>query len=145
MLGAETFDTEFRKGEYFVLDHTERENVSTVIFPLPTAAGKGILVAPTADGNVIYGPTSRPTERTTPPWTRRGWTRSAAACRSPTRVPHSTSAYASIAGCAPRGRRFHRPPSEQVEGLIITAGICSPGLTSAPAIAEYVEELWRRG
>ena len=62
MLGAETFDISFRKGEYYVLDHTERENVSAVIFPLPTAAGKGILVAPTADGNVIYGPTSRPAE-----------------------------------------------------------------------------------
>ena len=39
------------------------------------------------------------------------------------------------------GEDFVVQPSEKAEGLIVTAGICSPGLTSAPAIAEYVEEL----
>ena len=58
LAGAEHFETTYRRGDYFVLDSTERKNVNTVIFPLPTAAGKGILVAPTADGNVIYGPTA---------------------------------------------------------------------------------------
>ena len=56
--GAEHYDTTYRRGDYFVLDNTERKNVHTVIFQLPSALGKGVLVAPTADGNVIYGPTA---------------------------------------------------------------------------------------
>ena len=58
MLGDEIYDTEFRRGDYFVLDTKEAKNISTVLFPLPDERGKGVLVAPTVDGNVIYGPTS---------------------------------------------------------------------------------------
>lgn len=142
MVGAETFDTHFRKGEYFVLDHTEREHVSTVIFPLPTAAGKGILVAPTADGNVIYGPTSSPAEN--------GDTSVSAAgldeIRRSVPLTYARPAFGKCIRvyCGVRtivGDDFIVKPSEKVENLIVTAGICSPGLTSAPAIAEYIEEL----
>lgn len=45
-----------------MLDKTEGARVKTVLFPLPDENGKGILVAPTADGNVIYGPTSEACE-----------------------------------------------------------------------------------
>ena len=48
------------------------------------------------------------------------------------------------------GSDFFIQPSEKAEGLIQVAGICSPGLTSAPAIAEdvalmAVAELTRQG
>ena len=142
LVGAETFETEFRKGEYYVLDHTERERVSTVIFPLPTAAGKGILVAPTADGNVIYGPTSSPAEEDDTSVTAEGLEE----IRRNVPLTYSSPAYNKCIRvyCGVRtivGHDFIVRPSERVEGLIVTAGICSPGLTSAPAIAEYVEEL----
>ena len=142
MVGAETFDTEFRKGEYFVLDHTERENISTVIFPLPTAAGKGILVAPTADGNVIYGPTSTPTFEDDTAVGAEGLDE----IRRSVPLTYARPAFNKCIRvyCGVRtvvGHDFIVRPSERVENLIITAGICSPGLTSAPAIAEYVEEL----
>lgn len=142
LIGAETFDTEFRKGEYFVLDHTERENISTVIFPLPTAAGKGILVAPTADGNVIYGPTSTPTFEDDTAVGAEGLDE----IRRSVPLTYARPAFNKCIRvyCGVRtvvGHDFIVRPSERVENLIITAGICSPGLTSAPAIAEYVEEL----
>ncbi len=142
LIGAETFDTEFRKGEYFVLDHTERENISTVIFPLPTAAGKGILVAPTADGNVIYGPTSTPTFEDDTAVGAEGLDE----IRRSVPLTYARPAFNKCIRvyCGVRtvvGHDFIVRPSESVENLIITAGICSPGLTSAPAIAEYVEEL----
>ena len=142
MLGAETFDISFRKGEYYVLDHTERENVSTVIFPLPTAAGKGILVAPTADGNVIYGPTSRPAEEDDTAVDAEGLDeirRSVPLTYSRPAFNKCIRVYCGVRAAV--GEDFIVQPSEHVEGLIVTAGICSPGLTSAPAIAEYVEEL----
>ena len=142
MVGAETFDTEFRKGEYFVLDHTERTNVSTVIFPLPTAAGKGILVAPTADGNVIYGPTSTPTQEGDTSVSAEGLDE----IRRCVPLTYARPAFGKCIRvyCGVRtvvGHDFVVKASDEVENLIITAGICSPGLTSAPAIAEYVEEL----
>lgn len=142
MLGAETFGISFRKGEYYVLDHTERENVSTVIFPLPTAAGKGILVAPTADGNVIYGPTSRPAEEDDTAVDAEGLDeirRSVPLTYSRPAFNKCIRVYCGVRAAV--GEDFIVQPSEHVEGLIVTAGICSPGLTSAPAIAEYVEEL----
>ena len=142
MVGAETFDTEFRKGEYFVLDHTERENISTVIFPLPTAAGKGILVAPTADGNVIYGPTSTPTFEDDTAVGAEGLDdirRSVPLTYARPAFNKCIRVYCGVRTVV--GHDFIVRPSERVENLIITAGICSPGLTSAPAIAEYVEEL----
>ena len=142
MLGAETYEEEFRKGEYYVLDHTERENVSTVIFPLPTAAGKGILVAPTADGNVIYGPTSRPTvedDTAVDAEGLEGIRRSVPLTYSRPAFNKCIRVYCGVRTAV--GEDFVVQPSEKAEGLIVTAGICSPGLTSAPAIAEYVEEL----
>ena len=142
MLGAETYEEEFRKGEYYVLDHTERTNVSTVIFPLPTAAGKGILVAPTADGNVIYGPTSRPTVEDDTAVDAEGLEE----IRRSVPLTYSRPAFNKCIRvyCGVRtavGEDFVVQPSEKADGLIVTAGICSPGLTSAPAIAENVEEL----
>ena len=142
MAGAETYSTSFRKGEYFVLDNTERKNVSTVIFPLPTAAGKGVLVAPTADGNVIYGPTSRPAEEDDTAVDAEGLDeirRSVPLTYSRPAFNKCIRVYCGVRAAV--GEDFIVQPSEHVEGLIVTAGICSPGLTSAPAIAEYVEEL----
>lgn len=48
----------FRVGEYLLLDKTEGGKVSHTIFRVPTEKGKGILVSPTVDGNLITGPTA---------------------------------------------------------------------------------------
>lgn len=47
-----------RSGEYFLLDKIDGDLVKSVIFQCPTKAGKGVLVAPTAHGNLIVGPTA---------------------------------------------------------------------------------------
>lgn len=143
MAGAEHYDTEYRRGDYFVLDNAENKNVNTVIFPLPTAAGKGILVAPTADGNVIYGPTSIPTENGDTAVTLDGLdeirknvalTYKAPAYRKCIRI------YAGVRTVI--GHDFVIGKSALVPDYIMAIGICSPGLSSAPAIAEYIEELY---
>lgn len=142
MAGAETYSTSFRKGEYFVLDNTERKNVSTVIFPLPTAAGKGVLVAPTADGNVIYGPTSTPTEEGDTAVTAEGLDE----IRRFVPLTYARPAFGKCIRvyCGVRtivGDDFVVKASELVGNFVYAVGICSPGLTSAPAIAEYITEL----
>ena len=47
-----------RRGEYLLLDREQGSTVSHTIFQCPSAAGKGVLVTPTVDGNLLLGPTS---------------------------------------------------------------------------------------
>ena len=47
-----------RKGQFVVFDKSAASLVETVILPVPTEATKGVLVAPTAFGNVLVGPTA---------------------------------------------------------------------------------------
>lgn len=141
--GAEHFDTTYRRGDYFVLDNAERRNVNTVIFPLPTAAGKGILVAPTADGNVIYGPTA--VDSTNPDDTATSLA-SLDDIRKNVPLSYKKAAfnkcirvYSGVRTLI--GHDFVIKQSEILDNFIMAIGICSPGLTSAPAIAEYIEQL----
>lgn len=143
MANAEHYDTTYRRGDYFVLDNTERKNINTVIFPLPTAAGKGILVAPTADGNVIYGPTAVDTNDSTD-------TSSSLDSLDELRrnVPLSIKnpafnkcirVYSGLRTII--GHDFIIGESSLCKDFYMAIGICSPGLTSAPAIAEHIESL----
>lgn len=143
MAGVEHYDTTYRRGDYFVLDNTERKNINTVIFPLPTSAGKGILVAPTADGNVIYGPTAIDTKDSTD-------TSSSLDSLDELRrnVPLSIKnpafnkcirVYSGLRTII--GHDFVIGESSICKDFFMAIGICSPGLTSAPAIAEHIESL----
>lgn len=58
MVGDNNFDVHPRMGEYMLLDRECGGLVSHTIFTLPTKMGKGILVSPTVDGNLLLGPTS---------------------------------------------------------------------------------------
>lgn len=145
LAGAEHYETEFRRGEYFVLDNTEGKNINTVIFPLPTAAGKGILVAPTADGNVIYGPTSALTVDGDNTVTLNGLDeirRSVPLTYKSPAFGKCIRVYSGVRTVI--GHDFIVGQSSLVENLVVAIGICSPGLTSAPAIGEYVEEIVTR-
>lgn len=51
-----------RTGEYLLLDKTEGGKVTHTIFNVPTKEGKGILVSPTADHNLLLGPTAYVTD-----------------------------------------------------------------------------------
>ncbi len=141
-IGAEHFDTEYRRGDYFVLDKTENKNVSTVIFPLPTAAGKGILVAPTADGNVIYGPTSIKVEKGENSVSLEGLDE----IRKNVPLSYARPAFNKVIRVYSGvrtiiGHDFIVKKSDIVDNFYMAVGICSPGLSSAPAIAEYLEEM----
>lgn len=142
MIGAEHYETEFRRGDYFVLDNKEGRNIETVIFPLPTEAGKGILVAPTADGNVIYGPTSVLTAEGDTVVTREALDEIKKNVPLTYARPAFNQCIRIYAGVRTIiGHDFIVKESDKIKGFFMAAGICSPGLTSAPAIAEYIEEL----
>lgn len=58
MVGDTSFHVHPRSGEYMILDKASGGLCDRTIFRTPTAMGKGILVSPTADGNLLLGPTS---------------------------------------------------------------------------------------
>lgn len=48
-----------RRGQYFVMDKNEGKKVNTVVFQCPNKLGKGVLVTPTVHGNLLLGPDSQ--------------------------------------------------------------------------------------
>lgn len=141
LVGAETYDTEFRSGEYFILDHTCSGFVSHPVFPLPTEVSKGILVAPTIHGNVLVGPTSILCDGTIKT-TAEGLNKiKQDAEKTFKNIPYRENIRVFSGVRTIVGDDFIIEKSKLVDGLINVAGICSPGLSSSPAIAEMVADL----
>ena len=44
------------KGQYFILDKSQKNLVKHVLFQCPSKVGKGVLIAPTSHNNIIIGP-----------------------------------------------------------------------------------------
>lgn len=146
MLGDTSFTVHPRKGEYMLLDR-KATCVKTVIFQTPSKLGKGVLVSPTVDGNMFAGPTA--VDQTD----KRDTSVSAQGIEQLTRLSRRSvpsidlrSVITSFAGvrAQPSTGDFVIGISEACPRLIQAAGICSPGLTSSPAIAEEIDALLRR-
>jgi glycerol-3-phosphate dehydrogenase len=56
--GHDDFTVTPRRGQLLVFDKFARSLVRHILLPVPTALGKGVLVAPTVYGNVLLGPTA---------------------------------------------------------------------------------------
>ena len=141
LAAPKTFTIHPRRGQYYLLDKSEGDRVSRVIFQCPSRAGKGVLVAPTVHGNLIVGPSAEPVAGDDTAVTAEGLAgvRSAAA-RSVPGVLFNQS-IRNFAGVRAATDRDDFILEEAAPGFIDLAGICSPGLSAAPAIAEYAAEL----
>ena len=114
------------------------------IFPQPTKLGKGILVAPTIHGNTLVGPTAIDIEdKEAVATTQEGFDE----------ILQKSSMYVTNAPVRQvitsfAGLRAHEDNHEFILGepedapfFFDCAGIESPGLTSSPAIGEYMGEM----
>lgn len=141
LLKSEQYPIEFRRGEYFVFDKVNDLEVPFTVFPLPTKLGKGVLVTPTVDGNYLVGPTSEESDDKTVV-TNEGLNDIKNKSKNIISTLNFKNAIREFSGvrviC---GDDFIIEKSKSVKGVINLAGICSPGLTSAPAIAEMVCKL----
>lgn len=144
MAGDDSFTLLPRAGEYLLLDKTEGARVSHTIFQVPSAAGKGVLVTPTADGNLLVGPTADAVEtpestETTPA----GLTKVATLAKKSVPSLDLRQVITSFAGvrASEKDGDFIIKMSDTVAGLLQVAAIDSPGLTASAAIAEYAVEL----
>ncbi|MDI6600780.1 MAG: NAD(P)/FAD-dependent oxidoreductase [Thermoanaerobacteraceae bacterium] len=144
MVGGEPFKIRPRKGEYLILDKVEGDVAHTVIFQVPTKMGKGILVTPTVHGNLMLGPTAEDIEdkefrETTP----EGIQKAIEGAMKTTRAFNLRNVITTFTGVrpVPDTEDFIIGESKLVPGFINASGIESPGLTSAPAIAEMVVDI----
>lgn len=131
-----------RRGQYLLLDRTVGGLVRRPLFPVPGPGGKGVLVLPTVHGNILAGPTA---EDTSDPRGGRTTEAGLAAVVDAARalVPSfpRDQVIAAFSGVrAVSGNDFVIAPSQAVPGLLHIAGICSPGLTAAPAIARLARD-----
>lgn len=132
------------RGEYYLLDKSSGSLVSRVIFQCPTAAGKGVLVAPTVHGNLIVGPNAHdvqgPLNRET---TLSGMDEVAEVSHKSVPGIDFRQSIRNFAGVRANTSEadFIIRPAKNMPNLLHLAGIKSPGLSAAPAIAEYAAEL----
>ncbi|MBR2376019.1 MAG: FAD-dependent oxidoreductase [Clostridia bacterium] len=129
-----------RKGEYILLDRESGDFVSHTLFFTPTKKGKGILVTQTVDNNILLGPTAEELEYSDTTTSANGLNFVISKAKTMCKNPPLFNTITSFAGMRAYSSRhdFIIEESQSVKGLIHCAGIESPGLTSAPAIAEYV-------
>ena len=132
-----------RKGEYCLMDKKIGQLVSHTIFQMPTAMGKGVLVTPTVHGNLMVGPTATDISDkegvdTTAEGLDEVLKKAALSVKSLPRGVTITSF---------AGLRAHEDHDDFILGEVKDApgffdavGIESPGLTSAPAIGEWMAE-----
>ena len=146
MVGIADFRIKPRKGEEFILDKKREHIANHLLFPLPSKTSKGILIIKTSDGNPMIGPTAEDIEDKEDLSTSEGGFKkvlSAAQKMIPSISEGDIIAY--FAGLRPvAGDDFIIRHEDRVLGFINVAGIQSPGLTAAPAIAILVSDLLKK-
>lgn len=133
-----------RKGEYCLCDNTVGNLVSKTIFQLPTKLGKGVLITPTVDGNLLIGPNAQDIDhRDDLTTTKEGLDfvlEKAKLTIDPLPLSHIITSFSGLRARNVEGD-FVIGEREDAKNFINAAGIESPGLSSAPAIAEMVKDI----
>ncbi|MFF9019797.1 FAD-dependent oxidoreductase [Streptomyces eurythermus] len=142
-LGHDDFTVTPRRGQLLVYDKFARPLVRHILLPVPTALGKGVLVAPTVHGNVLLGPTAEDLhDKHATESTAEGL----AALREkgrrvlPALVEEEvTAVYAGLR--AATGHEDYRITAHPGQAYVTVGGIRSTGLTASMAIAAHVTGL----
>ncbi len=147
LVGEDDFKITPRKGEYFLFDDAAEPKVSRILFPAPKPKSKGVVVTTTVDGNLMIGPnaTDLPEEEkenkeTTQEGLEEVWRDASKLVRS---LPPKSKVIKTFAGLRPEptGGDFIIKPHDSLLGFINVAGMRSPGLTSAPAVAYEIPKM----
>lgn len=137
-----------RRGEYMILDKSEGKNLSATIFTVPNENGKGILLSPTVDGNIIVGPNAHEVERDDTATTSEGLEEISRGAKRISPTVNLRAVITSFSGIRPTPSTgdFHIEPSASDGAFLNLVGVESPGLASSPAIADYaVTQLEKMG
>ncbi|MCR3758126.1 NAD(P)/FAD-dependent oxidoreductase [Clostridium felsineum] len=138
LICKESFKISPRSGEYFVMDKSQGNVVSHTIFQCPSKLGKGVLITPTVHGNLLVGPDARDVEDKEDLGTiSEGLNQVREASMRSTKEVNFRESIRNFAGLRanPDTGDFIVEENDEVKGFIDVAGMKSPGLSSAPAIA----------
>jgi len=147
MAGIDDFKIHPRKGQYYLFSEDAEPKVKRIVHMTPTEKTKGVYAITTVEGNLMLGPTAedmnfdKKDERST---TREGldyvWRNARKFLAS---LPPRNKVSKTFAGLRPEppGGNYLIEAYEEPWGFVNVAGIRSPGLTAAPAIAEYVAKM----
>lgn len=132
-----------RKGQFVVLDKAAAHLVPRIVLPVPTEITKGIVICPTAFGNVLVGPTAEEQDdrerATVVTEVLRSLLERAAEIVPALQDMPITAVYA---GLRPATERKHyRVCSRPDQRAITLGGIRSTGLSAALGLAQHALEL----
>lgn len=137
-----------RRGQYFLYDKSWGDHVKHCIYSAPTPVSKGMIILPTTEGNILAGSNAEMLDDKT------DFSTTAEALNHIydatihhifPQLPRVGDVTTTFAGLRPAANTedFIIGHAKTVTGMINVAGIQSPGLSSAPAVAEMVEGLVR--
>ena len=138
LFGDTFFHIGLRRGEYMLLDRAAGGFASHTVFSVPTKAGKGVLVTPTVDGNLLIGPTSVEDEVYSTAVRRPAFGEIEEKASWMLRDIPFGQVITSFAGERAYCDRHDFILEWGKENVFHAAGIESPGLTSSPAIAREI-------
>lgn len=140
MIGDESFKIIPRAGEYMLLDKSEGRLVKHTVFQVPSKEGKGILVTPTVDGNLLTGPTAAVTDSPENAKTTISALKTVEKLASKSvdgiNFKNVITAFCGVRSSEKNGD-FIIKISDKDDRFLNVAAIDSPGLTSCVSIAQY--------
>lgn len=143
LLGHTDFSVTPRRGQLIVFDKLARPLIGHILLPVPTAAGKGVLVSPTVYGNVMLGPTAEDlADKRATGSTAEGlaFLREKGRRIMPDLLEEEvTAVYAGLRAATEHDDYAIRSHPEQ--RYVTVGGIRSTGLTASMAIGAHVVEL----
>ncbi|EOU1118183.1 NAD(P)/FAD-dependent oxidoreductase [Clostridium perfringens] len=126
------------KGEYCLFDKVAGAMINKTLFQVPNKLSKGVLVTPTAEGNLLVGPNA--VEGKTLETSREGIDEILDKSKKAVEELPVARILNTFSGIRPKtkGGDFIIEEVEDAKNFINVIGIDSPGLTAAPAIGVYV-------
>jgi glycerol-3-phosphate dehydrogenase len=147
MIDDHDFTLKTRRGQYRILEKTERGIINDhILFMVPTIHGKGVIVAPMLDGHVLVGPTAEEgvAKEDTRLITLNKFEEVGKIGQKIIPSLRLEKTCSVVSGSRPicvETGEFWIAASSKDQRFINLAGINSPGLSAAPAIAQQVVAL----
>jgi len=147
LIAEPNFEITPKRGEYYLLDKSEGTVVNHVIFQCPSSIGKGVLISPTVHGNLVVGPNSEAVQHADLD-TGKDTGNTIAGLKAVGKLARKSvpdlnlrQSIRNFSGVRANNSTGDFVLQEAAVGFIDLAGVKSPGLTSAPAIALYGIEM----
>lgn len=143
LVGENYFEIKPRKGEYIIFARDTGNIMNTVVFQVPTKLGKGVLVTSTYHGNLMIGPDAQNDVEKDDTSTKKEnldeLIEKALKVTDKFNLNQFIRTFSGIRSASSTGDFIIEETKSK--GFINVAGIQSPGLTSAPEIADMVVDI----